>query len=55
MHYRGKAQGKRRKGRPLASWASDIVKLVGGSLTDAVHQAGDREGWLALAMTTAAH
>ena len=33
----GKIEGRKRKGRPLTSWASDIVKLVGGSLADAVH------------------
>ena len=27
----GKVEGKRRKGRPLTLWASDIVKFVGGS------------------------
>ena len=51
----GKVEGKRRRGRPLTSWASDIVKLVGGCLADAVHQAVDREGWRALVMATAAH
>ena len=39
----------------LTSWASNIVKLVGGSLADAVNQAADREGWRALVMATAAH
>ena len=39
----GKVVGKRRTGRPLTSWASDIVKLVGGNLTDAVHQLLTRE------------
>ena len=29
----GKVEGKRR-GRPLTSWASDIVKLVGGRLRE---------------------
>ena len=33
----GKIEGKKRKGWPLTSWASDNVKLVGGSLADAVH------------------
>ena len=51
----GKAEGKRRRGRPLTSWASDIVKLVGGSLADAVHKAADREVWRALVIATAAH
>ena len=51
----GKLEGKRRKGRPLTSWASDIVKLVGGRLADAVHQAVDREGLRALVVATAAH
>ena len=51
----GKVEGKRRRGRPLISWASDIVKLVGGSLANAVHQAVDREGRRALVMATAAH
>ena len=51
----GKVKSKRRKGRPLTSWASDIVKLVGGSLIDAVHQAVNREGWRALVMATATH
>ena len=27
----GKVEEKRRRGRPLTSWANDIVKLVGGS------------------------
>ena len=31
------------------------MKLVGGSLADAVHQAVDREGWRAMVMATAAH
>ena len=35
----GKVEGKRRRGRPLTSWASDVVILVGGSLAEAVHQA----------------
>ena len=51
----GKVEGKRRRGMSLTSWASDIVKLVGGSLADAVHKAVDREGWSALVMATAAH
>ena len=51
----GKVKGKRRRARPLKSWASDIVKLVGGGLADAVHQAVDREGWRALVMATAVH
>ena len=51
----GKVEGTRRRGRPLTSWASDIVKVVGGSLTDAVHQAVNREGWHALVMVTAVH
>ena len=51
----GTVEGKRRKGRPLTSWASVIVKLVGGSLANPVHQAVDREGWRGLVMATAAH
>ena len=51
----GKVEGKRRKGSPLTLWASDIGKLVGGSLADAVHQVVDREGWRALVMVPAAH
>ena len=51
----GKIEGKRGRGRSLTSWASDIVKLVGESLADAVHQAVDQEGWRALVMATAAH
>ena len=51
----GKVEGKRRIGRPLTSWASDVVRLVGGSLAEAVHQAVDREGWCALLMAKAAH
>ena len=51
----GKVEEKRTRGRPLTSWASDIVKLFGGSLASAVHQAADREGWRALVMATAAH
>ena len=31
----GMVEGKRRRERPLTSWASDIVKLVGGSLAGA--------------------
>ena len=50
----GKVEEERR-GRPLKSWASDIVKLVGGSLPSAIHQAADRERWSALVMATAAH
>ena len=41
---KGKVEKKRRRARPLTSWASGIVKLVGGSLVNAVHQAADREG-----------
>ena len=37
----GIVEGKRRRGRPLTSWANYIVKLVEGSLADAVHQAVD--------------
>ena len=51
----GKVEGKRRRGRPLTSWASEIVKLVGGSLVDVVHQALDRKGWRSLVMATATH
>ena len=35
----GKAEGKRGRGRPVPSWASDVAKFVGRSLADAVHQA----------------
>ena len=52
---KGGVEEKRRRGRPLTSWASDIVKLFGGSLASAEHQAADREGWRALVMATAAH
>ena len=55
MRYWGMVEGKRRRERPLASWASDIVKLVGGSLANAVYQGVDKEGWHALVMATAAH
>lgn len=48
-------EGKRRRGRPLTSWASDIVKLVGGSMPEADHQAADREGWHALVIATSVH
>ena len=51
----GKVEGMRRRGRPLTSWASDIVKLVGGRLADAVYQDVDREGWRPLVIATAAH
>ena len=51
----GKVEEKRRRGKPLTQWASEIVKLFGGSLASAVHQAVDREGWRALVMATAAH
>ena len=37
----GKVEGKRRRGRQLTSWASDTVKLVGGSLADTVDQTVD--------------
>ena len=39
----GNVEEKRRRGRPLTSRASDIVKLVGGNLADAALQAVDRE------------
>ena len=39
----GKVEGKRRRGRPLISWASDIVNLFEGSWADAVQQAGSQE------------
>ena len=63
VHYRGmerciiegKVEGKRRKGRPLTSWASDIVKLFRGNLADPVHQAVDRERWRALVMAPTMH
>ena len=29
----GKVEGKGRKGKPLTSWASDIMNLVGGRVT----------------------
>ena len=51
----GKVEGKRRRGRQLTSWASDIVKVVGGRSADAVHQAVNQEGWHALVMVTAVH
>ena len=51
----GKVEEKRRRGRPLTSWESDIVKLFGGSFASAVHQAADREGRRALVMATAVH
>jgi len=38
---KGKCYVKRRRGKPLTPWASDILKLVGGHLADAVHQAVD--------------
>ena len=51
----GMVGGKRRRGRPLKSWVSDIVKFVRGSLAHAVHQAVDREEWPALVMATPAY
>ena len=55
MHIEGKVEGKRRKGRPLTTWACSMMKVVGGSFSDSVHQAVDREGWCALVMAIAAH
>ena len=34
----GKVAGKRRRGRLQVTWACDVVKFVGESLVDVVHQ-----------------
>ena len=50
----GRVEGKRRRGRPAASWFDDIKSITGLSITEATRVAADRTQWNSLIRTTPA-
>ena len=51
----GMVEGKRKRGRPAASWLDDIKQVTGASITEATRAAADRNEWRSLVQTTPAY
>ena len=50
----GMVEGKRKRGRPPASWLDDIKQITGKTIADATRAAADRRRWRFIIRTTPA-
>ena len=51
----GMVEGKRKRGRPSASWLDGIKQVTGTSITEATRAAADHRQWRSLIRTTPAY